>query len=61
VPCCIGLAVAKAQWDIAVRPSGVRWAVPNDPSGVTTRVEPLQALPPTLMVLAATGGLGSAP
>ena len=40
VPCFVGIDVAKAQWDIAVRPSGERWAVPNDASGVATRVKP---------------------
>jgi transposase len=49
--------VAKAQLDIAVRPSGERWAVPNDASGVVTLVERLQTLHPILMVLEATGGL----
>jgi hypothetical protein len=29
VPCFIGIDVAKAQLDIAVRPSGERWAVPK--------------------------------
>ena len=57
VPCFVGIDVAKAQVDIAVRPSGERWAVPNDAGGVVTLVEPLQALHPTLMVLEATGGL----
>ena len=57
VPCFVGIAVAKAQWDIALRPSGERWAVPNDPSGVTTLVDQLQALQPTLIVLEAPGGL----
>jgi transposase len=57
VPCFIGMDVAKAQWDIAVRPSGERWAVPHDASGVTTLVDRLQALQPTLIVLEATGGL----
>jgi len=57
VPCFIGIDVAKAQVDIAVRPSGARWAVPNDPSGVMTLVDQLQPLHPTLMVLEATGGL----
>jgi transposase len=57
VSCFIGIDVAKAQLDIAVRPSGARWAVPNDPSGVPTLVDQLQALHPTLMVLEATGGL----
>jgi len=43
--------------DIAVRPAGERWAVPNDAGGVVTLVERLQALHPTLIVLEATGGL----
>ena len=57
VPWFVGIDVAKAQWDIALRPSGARWAVPNDAGGVVRRVARVQALPPTLMVLEATGGL----
>jgi transposase len=57
VPCFVGIDVAQAQVDIAVRPSGERWAVPNDASGVVTLVDRLQTLPPTLIVLEATGGL----
>jgi transposase len=57
VPCFGGIDVAKAQGDIALRPAGERWAVPNDASGVTTLVDRLQALHPTLIVLEATGGL----
>jgi len=57
VPCFVGIDVAKAQLDIAVRPSGERWAVPHDASGVGTLGERLQALHPTLIVLEATGGL----
>ena len=57
VPCFIGIDVAKAQLDIAIRPSGERWAVPNDASGVTMLVDRVQALQPTLIVLEATGGL----
>ena len=57
VPCFVGIDVAKAQLDIAVRPSGERWAVPNDASGVATLVDRVQALQPTLIVLEATGGL----
>jgi transposase len=49
--------MAKAQLDIALRPSGERWAVPNDASGVMTLVDRVQALRPTLIVLEATGGL----
>jgi transposase len=57
MPCFVGIDVAKAQWDIALRPSGERWAVPNDAGGVGTLVEQLQARHPTLMVREATGGL----
>ena len=57
VPCVVGMDVAKAQWDVAIRPSGERWAVPNAPLGVTALVEQLQAHHPTRMVLEATGGL----
>jgi transposase len=57
VPCFIGIDVAKAQLDIALRPSGERWAAPNDASGVTMLVDQLQTRHPTLMVWEATGGL----
>src|SRR5215475_1091971 len=57
VPCFVGIDVAKAQLDIALRPSGERWAVPNDASGVATLVDQLQVRHPTLIVLEATGGL----
>ena len=57
MPCFVGIDVAKAQWDIALRPSGERWAVANDASGVATRVDRVQTLHPTLMVREATGGL----
>src|SRR5216684_4656376 len=57
VPCFVGIDVAKAQLDIALRPSGERWAVPNEASGVMTLVDRVQALHPTLIVLEATGGL----
>ena len=57
VPCFVGIDVAKAQVDIAVRPSGERWAVPNDARGVVPLVDRLQTLHPTLIVLEATGGL----
>src|SRR5262245_36325331 len=56
VPCFVGIDVAKAQLAMAGRPSGERWAVPNDAGGVVTLVERLQALHPTLIVLEATGG-----
>src|SRR5262247_1612748 len=57
VPCFVGIDVAKTQLDIALRPSGERWAVANDAGGVVMLVARLQALHPTLIVLEATGGL----
>jgi len=57
VPCCGGIDVAKAQLDVALRPSGERRAVAHDASGVETLVDWVQTLHPTLMVLEATGGL----
>lgn len=52
----VGMDVAKAQLDIAVRPSGERWAVANDDPGIAGLVVRLQAVQPTLIVLEATGG-----
>src|SRR5207253_1131385 len=57
MPCFVGIDVATAQLDIALRPSGERWAVPNEASGVMTLVDRVPARHPTLMVLEATGGL----
>ena len=56
-PVFVGIDVAKAQLDIAVRPTGVRLsAPPNDEAGIATLVTQLQAVAPTLIVLEATGG-----
>lgn len=52
----VGLDVAKAQLDVAVRPSGERWSVANDESGIAQLVGRLRALRPTLIVAEATGG-----
>jgi transposase len=54
-PVCGGIDVAKAQWDMALRPSGARGAVPHDDAGIAALVTRLQAIAPPLMVLAATG------
>jgi transposase len=53
---CIGIDVAKAQLDIAVRPSGEQWVTPTDPASLDDLVGRLQALQPDLIVLEATGG-----
>jgi transposase len=52
----VGIDVAKAQLDIAVRPTGDRWRVTNDEAGIVALVGQLQAVAPTLIVLEATGG-----
>lgn len=52
----VGMDVAKARLDIALRPTGERWAVTNDASGIAALVARLQAMQPTLIVLEATGG-----
>ena len=52
----VGIDVAKAQLDIALRPTGARWAVPNDDTSIAALVSQLVAAHPTLIVLEATGG-----
>jgi transposase len=52
----VGIDVAKAQLDIAVRPTGERWTVPNEDASIATLVTTLQSVQPTLIVLEATGG-----
>lgn len=54
--CVVGIDVANAQLDIALRPTDERWAVAHDDAGMAALVARLQALLPTLMVLEATGG-----
>jgi transposase len=56
----VGIEVANAQLDIAQRPSGERWAVPQDASGVAPLVDQLQVRHPLLSVREATGGLEGA-
>lgn len=52
----VGIDVAKAHLDVALRPSGERWTVANDDDGIPALVTRLQRLAPTLIVLEATGG-----
>ena len=55
-PCFVGIDVAQATLDIAVRPTAETWQVDNDDAGVTALVTQIQTLAPTLIVLEATGG-----
>jgi transposase len=56
MPVFVGLDVAKATLDVALRPSGEQWSVSNDEAGVAALVDRLRPLPPTLVVCEATGG-----
>lgn len=54
--CFVGLDVAKAGLDVALRPSGETWGVANDEPGIAQLVVRLRALHPTVIVAEATGG-----
>jgi len=55
-PCSVGIDVAKAWLDVAVRPSGAQWRAANGEAEVPTLVEQVRAVQPQLVVLEATGG-----
>lgn len=57
VPRYVGIDVSKAHLDVASRPDGLEFRLPNTPEGVATLVERLGASPPALILLEATGGL----
>ena len=52
----VGIDVSKEQLDIAFRPGGIR-SVPNEEVGFAQLLACLKAVPPTLVVLEATGGI----
>ena len=56
-PVFVGIDVAKSHLDVASRPAGETWQVPNDEAGIAPLVARLQEQAPTLIVLEATGGL----
>jgi transposase len=53
----VGIDVAQATLEIAVRPTGESWQVPNDEVAFGALVDRLRELAPTLIVLEATGGI----
>ena len=53
----VGIDVAKAQVDVAVRPTDDRWEVPHDEAGVRQLVSRLKALEPVMVLLESSGGL----
>ena len=54
----VGIDVSKAQLDVAVRPTGKRWTLPYDETGIEGLLPQIVELgPPALVLLEATGGL----
>lgn len=52
----VGVDVSKARLDIALPPTGDRFDLTNDHSGIHSLINRLQAACPALVVLEATGG-----
>jgi transposase len=55
-PSFVGLDVAKATLDVAVRPTGEYWQVANDEPGIRELVARLRPVQAVLLVCEATGG-----
>ena len=47
----VGIDVAKAQMDVAARPTDDRWTVSTDEAGISQQASRLKALDPTLVLL----------
>ena len=56
-PRFVGIDVSKTQVDVAVRPTGKRWALPYDETGIEGLIPQIVDLGPALVLLEATGGL----
>ena len=56
-PKFIGIDVSKAQVDVAIRPTGQRWVVSYDETGMRELVSHMEDVGPALVVMEATGGL----
>ena len=52
----VGIDVAKAQVDVAVRPVDERWTVSHDDAGIRQLVSQLKTLEPVMVLLEASGG-----
>lgn len=52
----VGIDVSKDQLDIAVRPNGGEWTVPNDETSAMELAIRLKELQPEVVVIEATGG-----
>ena len=56
-PTYVGIDVAKAQVDVALHPTGERYVVSYDESGIRELVSQLKTIAPAKIVLQASGGL----
>jgi transposase len=54
--CFIGIDVAKAHLDVAIRPEGTSFQVTNDESGISDLVTQVARVSPHLVVMEATAG-----
>ena len=54
-PLYVGIDVAKAQLDVAIRPTGQRWQVSYTEQDIQESVSQLTGLQPTLVILEASG------
>src|SRR2546425_8955592 len=53
----VGIDVAQATLEVAVRPTGEAWQVANDETAFSDLIERLREIKPVLTVLEATGGI----
>ena len=53
---CVGIDVSKATLEVAVRPQGALWQMPNDEAGQAELLARLVDVAPTLVGLEASGG-----
>ena len=56
-PRFVGIDVSQAHLDVATRPDGQEFRLPNTPEGIAAAVDRLKPLSPALILLEATGGL----
>lgn len=56
----VGIDIAKADFVVALRPTGESWTAANDEAGIQATVAHLAPLAPALVVLEATGGYETA-
>ena len=53
----VGIDVAKAQVDVAIRPTNDRWEIPRDEAGIRKLVSQMKTLEPVMVLLEASGSL----